>query len=64
MAETFQVDVGLRELFDAPNVADLSAVLLADPARAERVEKTAKVLMRLSDLSDQEVDDALEGTGA
>ncbi|MFJ8203445.1 non-ribosomal peptide synthetase [Micromonospora chalcea] len=58
--EAFGVDVPLHKVFTDPTVAGLTRALTADPAQRTVVEKTAELLIRLSDLSDDEVQQALD----
>ncbi|MFJ1538915.1 amino acid adenylation domain-containing protein [Micromonospora chalcea] len=58
--EAFGVDVPLHKVFTDPTVAGLTRALTADPAQRAVVEKTAELLIRLSDLSDDEVQQALD----
>jgi hypothetical protein len=53
MREAFQIDVPFRTLFTSPTVAGLGEVLLGLLAQ---IEQTAQVLVKLSQLSDQEVE--------
>jgi hypothetical protein len=41
-------------------VEGLAAVILEDVGERERVERTAELLLKLSNLSDEEVEDLLE----
>jgi amino acid adenylation domain-containing protein len=60
LAETFQVEIQLRTLFDAPTVRGLIAALSRDPQQAKRLERAADLLAQLAQLSDEDVDAALE----
>jgi amino acid adenylation domain-containing protein len=51
-----QVDLPLRALFEGPTVAQLGAALVADPARAVTVERSAALRQRVAALSDAEVE--------
>ncbi len=57
--ETLHVDLPLRSLFEQPTVAGMAAVLGSDAAMRHRVAKTAEILVRLTQLSDSEVDSML-----
>ncbi|MFJ8579614.1 amino acid adenylation domain-containing protein [Micromonospora sp. NPDC093277] len=61
--EAFGVDVPLHRVFSDPTVAGLTRALCADPAQRAVVEKTAELLIRLSELSDDEVQQALATDG-
>ncbi|PYS91302.1 MAG: non-ribosomal peptide synthetase [Acidobacteria bacterium] len=54
------VELPLRKLFAAPTVEGLAAAILEDVGERRRVERTAELLLRLSNFSDEEVDDLLE----
>ncbi|HYN21172.1 MAG TPA: phosphopantetheine-binding protein, partial [Thermoanaerobaculia bacterium] len=59
--EAFEVEVPLRELFERPTVAGLAAALTADAATRQRVERTAELLLEMSELTEEEVAGRVQG---
>jgi acyl carrier protein len=57
--EACQLKVPLRTFFKAPTIAGLAAAILEDETQRERVEHTAELLLKVADLSDEEVDELL-----
>ncbi|HVR95612.1 MAG TPA: non-ribosomal peptide synthetase, partial [Thermoanaerobaculia bacterium] len=53
---TFEIDIQLRDVFDAPTVADLAASILERPAWRERVETTAALMIAVDAMSEEEIE--------
>jgi amino acid adenylation domain-containing protein len=62
--EAFGVDVPLHRIFSEPTVAGLSRALLDASGRPEAVERTAELIIKLNDLSDDQVEAALTPSAA
>jgi amino acid adenylation domain-containing protein len=58
--ESLQVELLVRSLFEAPTVAELAAVLLEVSNEHERTMETADLLLKLAQLSDDEVEAMLD----
>ncbi len=61
LRELFQVQLPLRILFETPTIGGMVDSMLEDPQKKVAIEKTARLLMQLSQLSDEEVDQMLAG---
>jgi amino acid adenylation domain-containing protein len=57
--ETFEVEVPLRTIFEAPTIAAFAENLLLDSRTRTDIENMAEVLVSLSDLSEAELQDQL-----
>ncbi|HSF40965.1 MAG TPA: amino acid adenylation domain-containing protein [Thermoanaerobaculia bacterium] len=57
--QALDVQLQLRQIFEATTVAELAAAILADPERRRQVEATAELSLQLSTLSDEEVENLL-----
>jgi acyl carrier protein len=60
LQELFKLRISLRTMFEKPTVAGLAASLLEDPASRNTIEKTGELLLQVSQLSDDDVDELLE----
>jgi len=58
--ELFKLRISLRTMFETPTLAGLATSLLEDPASRNMIEQTAELLLQVSQLSDEDVDELLE----
>ncbi|MEZ4646806.1 MAG: amino acid adenylation domain-containing protein [Chloroflexota bacterium] len=61
--ESFQIDIPLRSFFAEPTVAGLANFLLTVPGQRARVEKTAQLLLKLAQMSDDQIAQMLQERG-
>jgi acyl carrier protein len=54
--DILSVDVPLRHIFDYPTPASLAEAMLQDEDKRDIITTTAELLLRVSDLSDEEVE--------
>jgi amino acid adenylation domain-containing protein len=63
LSDIFQVDLPLRSIFETSSLAELAVMLLRRADEQARIERTAKMLLRVAQLSDEQVETTLtEGT--
>lgn len=62
--DELQVELPLRSLFENPTVARLSDLMLRHPQQRATIEKTARVLLELAQLSDDDVEALLHEQAA
>ncbi|MDZ7950798.1 type I polyketide synthase [Nostoc sp. DedQUE09] len=60
LRDTFQVELPLRTLFKATNIADLSQVIITNEPKPGQTEKVAKALKRLKNMSAQDIKQTLQ----
>ncbi|MFD2169298.1 amino acid adenylation domain-containing protein [Tumebacillus lipolyticus] len=58
--EVLEVDVAIKALFDAPTVAGLASAMQGDQEASQRLEKTAELLLQLSEMSEEEAQMMME----
>ncbi|MCC6606786.1 MAG: non-ribosomal peptide synthetase, partial [Anaerolineae bacterium] len=63
ITELFRLEVPLRRFFENPTVAGIAAFMTADESERMRIERTAQLLIKLSQLSDEEVAGMLASRG-
>ncbi len=63
ITELFRIEIPLRRFFENPTVAGIAAFMTADESERMRIERTAQLLIKLSQLSDEEVAGMLASRG-
>lgn len=61
LRDTLQAELPLRLIFECPTVAQMAQALLRDTALAQRVETVARLLVQVSELSEEQTDTLLTG---
>ncbi|MGH1325466.1 phosphopantetheine-binding protein [Bacillus pretiosus] len=61
--EVFGINIPLRHIFDAPTVVEFSKLISELPDIGEKVKKVSKVLIEMSELSDEETEALLMKKG-
>lgn len=54
--EVFQEELPLRSVFEHPTILELAELLLEDPQKRARIEKTAELILKVSHLTDEEAE--------
>lgn len=57
----FQIELPLRDLFETPTIAKLAAKMQQDPGEATRLVRTAEVLLRIAQMSEEEATALVDG---
>jgi SAM-dependent methyltransferase/acyl carrier protein len=60
LRESFRMEIPLRCLFDAPTIGKLAQAMVAYETKPGQLDRTAKVLNRLSTMSPEELEQALQ----
>jgi amino acid adenylation domain-containing protein len=58
--QTLSVEIQLRSLFENPSVAGVAGKILANPLQANRIERTAELVLKVAQLSDEQVANILK----
>jgi surfactin family lipopeptide synthetase C len=60
IAETFDIEIPMRMIFESSTVADMAEQILAASTDRKRIENTARILLEIARLSETEANTRLE----
>jgi hypothetical protein len=58
--DALQIEISIRDMFNSPTILELEQTIMTGQPEAERIEKTAELLVKLSQMDDREVENMLE----
>ena len=60
IAETFDLEIPMRMIFESPTVADMAEQILSNLGDREKIENTARILLEIAQLSEDEANNLLD----